>query len=1328
MRTSILKRRLTDAHSTFKASLLVLFVGIFLNPLTHAQDQIPVDYWTQVQPIFDDTCGGGFCHIGLETSGTDLSDYDLTMMSMGEQYEAPIVVPGNPDLSPLWEKIAEGIPTFGDQMPWGDPPLSAEQQDIIYRWIEEGANEFRQVYIRGDVNVDEQVDLSDVVALLGYLYLGHAPPVCLPTADIDSSTEYDITDPIYLLSYLYLGGPAPQALSREEQLACNTPNQVPDVDPIGTLIATAGIPLNFEVMARDPDDDDLIFTLEIVPEGLEIHASTGEVQWTPDFHQLGDHRIRIAVADVRAPERRVVTTGLIRVEQGNLPPQITDPGTQFIRENLVFSYTVDASDPDGDDLTFAITDADERITIDPNSGLIQFSPNNGDAGEYIINFTVTDSGTPPFQSEGTLILNVIPEDSPTNLSPVFPTRGIYRTYTGLAINIPLNASDPDGHDLTYQAENLPEGAELDAENGVLTWTPSPEQTGPFYIPVEVTDNGLPPITAEEILVFQVNPPDACVTTDCDPETGCTSEVFNLEQQCCEDEPTVRPAEPVADCPSGQVLYAGRNSIGFGRLYNCDFIRVRTGAQGGVTVRLNFEARCIDTSENVSIRARLETSEYVLFDDIRNLSLKNRNDGFAQILGVIFAVDEEIPLDHFFGVAGLLTIELTDSQGVELSRKLRLTITRDFLRNLPDPDISDVRSDEVGCVGCHRPLSELGERHGIEDAHPWFPLSCTDCHGGNPNAFTRAEAHVSSGESPQFIKNLAQDQLDQVDPDYLRFVNPGDLRVATVGCGSSNPANPGLGCHQSIVDTTNLSVMTTYAGHYTLPRYLTGSQPRADEFQPLLAAVDRVNPHFDPETAPPGAVGSFEALRGPHPEANRATLEACMDIYLPKSCPTCHTDAFGDNNAPGNYRSSGCTSCHMTYTESGLSESLDPVINKDFPPHPKTHQLTSAIPTEQCGRCHFQGGRIGLAYRGIREGGFPEAKTPTHAVPLGREIHNHEADYYFTDEDSRNNYDETPPDLHFSAGMVCADCHVGGDVHGDGNMYSSERHQVGIRCEDCHGTVRKAIEADVADGLFKTSKGFDLKRLRKTEDGTVFMKLLTSDVELEVPQIFNQLQSGQNQAMIEAMGVNESGFSHTDSMECYTCHTSWRLTCFGCHVTVDDRLQQKNKTTGEITKGGISAERLDYSIDFFALGMNERGKISPLCSSMSMFMSYVDEAGQKLIDKQVRTSSDGKVGNGWNPFHHHTVSRVPQNCDRCHPNDDSVGEDNSALLNETYGFGNGNFMHADGNGVFRDLSAFLDEDGNLIGDFPHPNTGPVLQSLRDKAMSIKTIPHPRQERD
>jgi hypothetical protein len=212
-------------------------------------------------------------------------------------------------------------------------------------------------------------------------------------------------------------------------------------------------------------------------------------------------------------------------------------------------------------------------------------------------------------------------------------------------------------------------------------------------------------------------------------------------------------------------------------------------------------------------------------------------------------------------------------------------------------------------------------------------------------------------------------------------------------------------------------------------------------------------------------------------------------------------------------------------------------------------------------------------------------------------------------------------------------------------------------------------------------------------------------------------------MVEAMGVNENDFSHTDSLECYACHTGWQQNCFGCHITVDDSRFARNETTGNDSRGAISAIRDDYSLDFFALGMNQRGKLSPLCSSMSLFLSYLDSSGEPVYADRVRTSQEGKLGFGWNPVNHHTVSKIPKACDTCHPVSAGENPANRDTLRVTYGFGSGEIMATDGDGVTYDLTRFLDDEGKLIADFPNPDTGPVPEDIRERALSI-SLPAPQ----
>jgi hypothetical protein len=82
--------------------------------------------------------------------------------------------------------------------------------------------------------------------------------------------------------------------------------------------------------------------------------------------------------------------------------------------------------------------------------------------------------------------------------------------------------------------------------------------------------------------------------------------------------------------------------------------------------------------------------------------------------------------------------------------------------------------------------------------------------------------------------------------------------------------------------------------------------------------------------------------------------------------------MGSNDHPGDYRSSGCTACHVVYANDrspfnsgwyskygnqGLSFSMDPTIPKNERGHPIKHQFTTAIPSSQCMICHMHQGNL-----------------------------------------------------------------------------------------------------------------------------------------------------------------------------------------------------------------------------------------------------------------------------------------------------------------------------------------------------------------------------------
>lgn len=630
----------------------------------------------------------------------------------------------------------------------------------------------------------------------------------------------------------------------------------------------------------------------------------------------------------------------------------------------------------------------------------------------------------------------------------------------------------------------------------------------------------------------------------------------------------------------------------------------------------------------------------------------------------------------------------------------------------------------GCEssGCH---GVVGRDNAIEDAHPRLELLCTSCHGGDPAADTMEAAHVPAG--PEFVAaaprngyigNLSVNELDEVHPDYLRFINPGDYRVAARSCGSASP-EAASGCHQELVDSAPRSVMSTFVGHFSGPRFMAGMQGRAAE----LGSVAIDDPDYAGER---GAVASLLQAQPPPDDAPLDEVSTLMDHYLVKNCTHCHAWSFGRNDARGNLRSSGCTSCHMIYNNDGESFSSDPSRADDLLPHPERHELTVAITSEQCEHCHYQGARIGLLYRGVIEWGV--AAEPPYP-DIGESLHNHPPEFYLeAPEGSRHQ-----GDLHFYAGLECADCHNGRDVHGDGRIYSTAKFQVSVRCENCHGNIDEAAREGRATAplmrggteptcapasgdpdTFWNCNGDTLRGLHRDETGIVRLRLLNGSGDLEVPQVHEILQAGTNEEMIRGMGRDASGFSHTEVIECHGCHTGFRQYCFGCHVEMDYSQTRTDLLTGRETIGAEITSRFDLDLDLYMIGLNHRGKIASFCPSMQVFLSARDTDGETLLfENRTRTTASGRTGFNFTVDYPHTTSREPQPCVRCHANEADGCSTDFAL--ETYGFGTGRHMLTDEAGTTFDLTQLLDMDGNSLYDFAHEGQGPVPMDMMQRAL-------------
>jgi hypothetical protein len=353
----------------------------------------------------------------------------------------------------------------------------------------------------------------------------------------------------------------------------------------------------------------------------------------------------------------------------------------------------------------------------------------------------------------------------------------------------------------------------------------------------------------------------------------------------------------------------------------------------------------------------------------------------------------------------------------------------YLSAPPFQSDAGVITKSAGCQTCHVTTDSAtmhgspAVRLGCADCHggdSQIFLTSPLPRGSAAYRALEAQAHVkprhpeawnSGGANPERSYTL----LNRESPAFIRFFNPADYRVVSEACGA---------CHQEIIDKSLRSLMATNAMFFGGASYNNGVLPfknyvlgeaytreglpaaiagptladpkaaeRAHGVVPRLTPLppfEEVRPadpfrvfepggrttgNLFPETALPNT-GGLQLLNEPgrpdiHVSNRGPGTGARVAVPLINVQKTRLNDPLmwflGTNDQPGDYRSSGCTSCHVVYANDrdpahsgpyaqyghdGQSHTVDPTIDKQAPGHPLEHRFTRSIPTSQCMVCHM----------------------------------------------------------------------------------------------------------------------------------------------------------------------------------------------------------------------------------------------------------------------------------------------------------------------------------------------------------------------------------------
>jgi len=304
-----------------------------------------------------------------------------------------------------------------------------------------------------------------------------------------------------------------------------TGNEPPDLHKIGDKEVVIGETLEIVLEAADPEGTAVTFSAygELPPDS-KFFKGDARFVWTP-AQQGGPYLVTFVASDGSAFDSETVTFRAV-TEKQNHAPELQNPGDQFPAAGQPFSLLVQATDQDGDALTLSVQGAlPPGAAFDAAGALFQWTPTPDLAGsEHRVIFSVTDG-----QLKDTLdVLFVVTGGADGNQPPQVTTIPSQEIAVGKTLALTIQATDPDGDPLIYEATNIPPGAMWDAIGHTLTWTPGQAHANQSFTPKFSVTDGTYTVTKEaSILVKTGDTPNTCQPDSFEPnETKATAAKIN----------------------------------------------------------------------------------------------------------------------------------------------------------------------------------------------------------------------------------------------------------------------------------------------------------------------------------------------------------------------------------------------------------------------------------------------------------------------------------------------------------------------------------------------------------------------------------------------------------------------------------------------------------------------------------------------------------------------------------------------------------------------------------------------------------------------------------
>ena len=210
-------------------------------------------------------------------------------------------------------------------------------------------------------------------------------------------------------------------------------NRAPVLDDIPEVVVLAGETIQYELTASDPDNDSLSFSFDGFREGYQVTNA-----------DAGIYNVKVTVSDGFLTDTKSVK---VKVLGKNEPPTLQNIFYETINENDQLEITLDATDSDGDTLTYSVIPKPKNSYFKDNVFYWKpgFDEVDENSKETELLFVAFDG---EFNSSKSTVITINNVDRPFTLTSTSQNDDM-DYYIGDEITFFVDTFDPDNDELQY---------------------------------------------------------------------------------------------------------------------------------------------------------------------------------------------------------------------------------------------------------------------------------------------------------------------------------------------------------------------------------------------------------------------------------------------------------------------------------------------------------------------------------------------------------------------------------------------------------------------------------------------------------------------------------------------------------------------------------------------------------------------------------------------------------------------------------------------------------------------------------------------------------------